>query len=142
MLAAGDVVGSGWTGRAALGAAPTLGDHRDLPIVHEDDTLVVLEQAGRTPRGAAASAGAKRRSVFDDLKEYLRRRGSRRPFVVHRIDRDTSGLVVFAKTAARRRLQGSVPPPRAGAGLLAVVYGQPSPRPARGATIWCGTSGR
>ena len=37
-------------------------------------------------------------SVFEDLKIYLWQRGRRRPFVVHRIDRDTSGLVLFAKS--------------------------------------------
>ncbi len=35
-------------------------------------------------------------SVYELLAEHLRAR-KRRPFVVHRIDRDTSGLVVFTK---------------------------------------------
>jgi 23S rRNA pseudouridine1911/1915/1917 synthase len=66
--------------------------------------------------------------VFEDLKIYLSRRGRRRPFVVHRIDRDTSGLVLFAKSEPaqltlkeqfKRHLPERV--------YLAVVYGVPSP---------------
>ena len=32
-------------------------------------------------------------------------RRQRRPFIVHRLDRDTSGLIVFAKSQGKRRLQ-------------------------------------
>jgi 23S rRNA pseudouridine1911/1915/1917 synthase len=59
---------------------------------------------------------------------HLRPHGKRRPLVVHRIDRDTSGLVVFAKTVRgqdalkdqfRRRDVERV--------YWAVVYGHPTP---------------
>jgi 23S rRNA pseudouridine1911/1915/1917 synthase len=66
--------------------------------------------------------------VFDDLKEYLRRRGRRRPFVVHRIDRDTSGLVVFAKSAsAQDELKGQFKRRLPERVYRAVVYGHPAP---------------
>src|SRR5262249_58251482 len=91
-LGAGDPVGL-WMdrpGRSKRRAA--LGDDRDLPIVYEDDAIVVLDKpagilAVPLPIGRREDA----RSVFEDLKQYLRRRGRRRPFVVHRIDLDTSG---------------------------------------------------
>jgi 23S rRNA pseudouridine1911/1915/1917 synthase len=46
------------------------------------------------------AAGAEReQTVYWILAEYLRKKGEkRRPAVVHRLDRDTSGLMVFAKS--------------------------------------------
>ncbi len=128
-LAAGDVVRA-WMDRPGTAKRrATLGDDRDLPILYEDDTLVVLNKPPgllSVPLPLRRSANAP--SVFDDLKEYLWHRGRRRPLVVHRIDRDTSGLVVFAKAAAaqeqlkeqfKRHLPERV--------YHAVVYGHPSP---------------
>ena len=107
----------------------TLGDDRDLPIVYEDDTLVVLDKpAGLLAVPLPLRRRENARSVFDDLKEYLRRRGRRRPFVVHRIDRDTSGLVVFAKSAAAQdHLKGQFKRHLPERVYQAVVYGHPSP---------------
>jgi 23S rRNA pseudouridine1911/1915/1917 synthase len=107
----------------------TLGDDRDLPIVYEDDTLIVLNK----PAGLLAVPLPPRRrydarSVFDDLKRYLHKRGRQRPFVVHRIDRDTSGLVLFAKTeGAQQTLKDQFKQRQPQRVYQAVVYGQPSP---------------
>jgi 23S rRNA pseudouridine1911/1915/1917 synthase len=58
----------------------------------------------------------------------MRSHGKRKPLVVHRIDRDTSGVVVFAKDrqtqAALKRQFRSRTPERV---YLAVVYGHPDP---------------
>src|SRR4029077_11820937 len=75
-----------------------LGEQRDLPIVYEDDAVIVLNKpAGLLAVPLPLQRRNEARSVFEDLKIYLSRHGRRRPFVVHRIDRDTSGLVLFAK---------------------------------------------
>ena len=107
--------------RAVLGAA------RDLPILHEDDAIVVVNK----PPGILAVPLRRRadaRSVLDDLEQYLRKRSKRRPFVVHRIDRDTSGLVVFARmAAAQERLKEQFKRHRPERVYLAVVYGHPDP---------------
>jgi 23S rRNA pseudouridine1911/1915/1917 synthase len=106
----------------------TLGDERDLPIVYEDDALIVLDKpAGllAVPLPTGRRGGA--RSVFEDLKAYLHQRG-RRPLVVHRIDRDTSGLVLFAKTAAAHEaLKAQFKRHEPERVYLAVVYGHPTP---------------
>src|SRR5262249_10450076 len=99
-VAAGDVVRLWMDRPGSARRRATLGARRDLPIVYEADPLVVLNKpaglpAVPLPRERRADA----RSVFEDLEDYLVR-ARRRPFVVHRIDRDTSGLVLFAKTAA------------------------------------------
>jgi 23S rRNA pseudouridine1911/1915/1917 synthase len=127
-LAAGDVVGV-WLDRPGTARTPpaALGDDRDLPIVYEDDALVVLNK----PAGVLAvplAPGSDARSVFADLKRYLGRRRRRGAFVVHRIDRDTSGLVVFARNAgAQDRLKAQFKQRVAERIYLAVVYGQPAP---------------
>jgi len=111
------------SGRARL----SLGELRDLPIVYEDAAIVVLNK----PAGILAVPLERRgeaRSVFEDLKAHLKKHRGGRPLVVHRIDRDTSGLVVFAKNLRaqaalkaqfKRRLPERV--------YLAVVYGRPTP---------------
>jgi 23S rRNA pseudouridine1911/1915/1917 synthase len=128
-VAAGDVVRLWMDRPGSARRRATLGEERDLPIVYEDDHLVVLDKppgllAVPLPRERRSDA----RSVFDDLKAYLAHR-RRRPFVVHRIDRDTSGLVLFAKTSADQDMLKAQfkrhEPERV---YLAVVYGQPSPR--------------
>lgn len=104
-----------------------LGDDRDLPILYEDSTIVVLNK----PPGVLSVPLERRgdeRSVYEDLKSYLARRRQPRPFVVHRIDRDTSGLVVFARTAAaQQRLREQFKRHKPQRIYLAVVYGHPAP---------------
>jgi len=128
-LREGDVVRL-WTDRpGSARRRASLGERRDLPIVYEDDMLVVLNK----PPGLLAvplpvDRRSDARSVFEDLKAYLSTRGRRRPFVVHRIDRDTSGLVVFAKSAAAQQaLKAQFKRREPERVYLAIVYGRPSP---------------
>jgi len=54
--------------------------------------------------------------------------GAHRPGIVHRLDKDTSGLLVVAKTeAALRHLQAEIAAKRATRDYLALVWGRPSP---------------
>src|SRR3954468_16888065 len=107
----------------------SLGDERDLPIVYEDDSVVVLNKpAGLLAVPLPLQRRNDARSVFEDLKIYLSRRGRRRPFVVHRIDRDTSGLVLFAKAeGAQLALKEQFKRHTPERVYQAVVYGLPSP---------------
>ena len=99
----------------------------DVWIVHEDaDLIVVNKPPGLLTVPLERKADAS--SVQEQLTDHLRPRGKRRPLVVHRIDRDTSGLVVFALTAdARERLQAQFRRHEAERIYQAVVYGRPSP---------------
>lgn len=77
-----------------------------LKILHEDeDVLVVDKEAGLL--SIAANTEEEELTAYRQLTEYVRRDNSRsRIFVVHRLDRDTSGVMVFAKTeAAKETLQ-------------------------------------
>jgi len=100
----------------------------ELPIVYQDDAIIVVNK----PAGLLAVPLASRSdapSVQDELVAHLHSRGRHRPLVVHRIDRDTSGLVVFATRAdAQARLRTQFRRHEPERVYLAVVYGHPSPR--------------
>ena len=75
---------------------------RHLDIVYEDDSLVVVNKpAGLLSVPLERNAGLS--SVLEQLTDRYRSHGKLRPFVVHRIDQDSSGLVVFAKDAGTQR---------------------------------------
>jgi 23S rRNA pseudouridine1911/1915/1917 synthase len=103
----------------------------DLIIRYEDAALVVVDK----PAGLLSVPLARRSdaaSVVDQLEDHLRARGRIRPLVVHRIDRDTSGLVVFAKqTGAFRSLKDQFRRREAERVYLAIVYGCPEPASGR-----------
>jgi 23S rRNA pseudouridine1911/1915/1917 synthase len=98
-----------------------------LEILYEDDLLLVVNK----PAGLLVVPLPRRDStptVYDQVQQHLRPRGKRRPLVVHRIDRDTSGLVVFAKDAgAQERLKEQFRRREPERVYLAVVYGHPDP---------------
>lgn len=82
---------------------------KDFSILHEDrDILVVNKPAGLLTMGTEKD---KIRTAYAMLTDYVRKgcaKSSKRIFIVHRLDRDTSGLLVFAKTVeAKKRLQGN-----------------------------------
>jgi 23S rRNA pseudouridine1911/1915/1917 synthase len=80
-----------------------------IKIIYEDDAVIVTEK----PPGllTIASETEKTKTAYYQLNEYLKQRVSgagERIFIVHRLDRDTSGLIVFAKNeAVKRMLQGT-----------------------------------
>ena len=99
----------------------------DLNIVYEDAALLVVDK----PAGLLVVPLERRfeaPSVYDQIETHFRSRGRRRPFVVHRIDRDTSGLVVFAKDGPEQhRLKEQFKRREPERVYQAVVYGHPDP---------------
>ena len=80
---------------------------RGLEIIHEDrDILVVDKPAGLLTVGTDTD---KTRTAYFILTDYVRKGYSKsrnRIFIVHRLDRETSGILVFAKNIeAKLRLQ-------------------------------------
>jgi tRNA pseudouridine32 synthase/23S rRNA pseudouridine746 synthase/23S rRNA pseudouridine1911/1915/1917 synthase len=97
---------------------------RGLLLLYEDpDILVVDKPAGLLTIGTATD---KTRTAYFILTDYVRKgrgRGPNRVFIVHRLDRETSGLLVFAKSeTAKLRLQGQWPETEKK--YLAVVHGR------------------
>jgi tRNA pseudouridine32 synthase/23S rRNA pseudouridine746 synthase/23S rRNA pseudouridine1911/1915/1917 synthase len=81
---------------------------RDLTILHEDrDVMVVAKPCGLLTIGTERD---KSRTVHTLLNDYVRKgdhRSRNRIYVVHRLDRETSGILVFARSeAAKLKLQG------------------------------------
>jgi 23S rRNA pseudouridine1911/1915/1917 synthase len=73
-----------------------------LSIVYEDDHVLVVDKpAGMVVHpGAGRSHGTLAAAVLAHAPETAGVGGPRRPGIVHRLDKDTSGLLVVAKTAA------------------------------------------
>jgi 23S rRNA pseudouridine1911/1915/1917 synthase len=68
-----------------------------LVLLYEDRDIIVVDK----PAGllSIANWGERDKTVYRILYEYLRKKGEkRRPAVVHRLDRDTSGVMIFAKS--------------------------------------------
>jgi 23S rRNA pseudouridine1911/1915/1917 synthase len=98
-----------------------------LRLVHEDDDLLVVDK----PPGLLTIATEREheRTVYRLLFDYVAAQGgaTTRPrlFVVHRLDRETSGLLVFAKSAAvKRALQAQFAARRVERGYVAIVEGR------------------
>jgi RluA family pseudouridine synthase len=69
-----------------------------VDVAHEDDRLIaVVKPAGQaTAPGGGIAPGA---SLQEQVAEHI----GARAFLVHRLDRDTSGVIVFARDSAEHR---------------------------------------
>jgi 23S rRNA-/tRNA-specific pseudouridylate synthase len=73
-------------------------EHSGLKIVHLDDTVMVVDK----PTGllSIGSEREKERTAHRLLNEHLKtltRSRLQQAFIIHRLDRETSGLMVFAR---------------------------------------------
>ncbi|MBP1970658.1 tRNA pseudouridine32 synthase/23S rRNA pseudouridine746 synthase/23S rRNA pseudouridine1911/1915/1917 synthase [Virgibacillus natechei] len=76
-----------------------------MSILHEDEDIIVInKEAGLL---SIATEKEKKQTAHHQLMEYVRREDPQnRIFVVHRLDKDTSGVMMFAKSEkAKRTLQ-------------------------------------
>lgn len=79
-----------------------------FPVVYEDTSIIVIEK----PPGllTVSTEKVKTKTAYYALTDYVQSTGptgQERIFIVHRLDRDASGLLVFAKSeAVKRALQG------------------------------------
>jgi len=64
-------------------------------ILHIDDDIIVLNK----PYGLAVQGGSKIAVSLDDALEFLVPEGCEKPRLVHRLDRETSGLILLARSA-------------------------------------------
>ena len=77
-------------------------NNRLLKIVYEDAYIIVVEKM----QGLLSvnTERQKERTAYTILNEYVQRSGRQfRVFIVHRLDRDTSGLMMFAKDEKTQR---------------------------------------
>jgi 23S rRNA pseudouridine1911/1915/1917 synthase len=91
--------------RVELGGRGRIPFPKGLGLVYQDEAIVVVDKPSRLL--TVASERERDRTAYRLLWEYLQARRPRtRPFIVHRLDRETSGLLVFAKSPeAKQHLQ-------------------------------------
>ena len=85
-------------------ATDNISDELDLEILYQDDDIIVINK----PRGVVMypSAGNKTGTLVQNVLSITHLSalgGPTRPGVVHRLDKDTSGIVVLAKSDAAYR---------------------------------------
>ena len=91
----------------------------------EDDYLLIINK----PAGMAVQGGSKTRRHVDMFLAEMARETGARPRLAHRLDRDTSGVLVIAKTRAVAATLGRQFSSRAVRKIYwAVVHGVPRPR--------------
>ena len=90
--------------RVELAAPPPPACPQPLGLLHEDQDILVVDK----PSGllSVATEGERTRTAYRLLRDWVAARGpaGARLFIVHRLDRETSGLIVFAKTVSAKRV--------------------------------------
>lgn len=92
-------------------------------VLYEDEEVLALNK----PAGLAVQGGTKTHQHIDRLLSAWGE-GMERPRLVHRLDRDTSGVLILGKTpSAAARLSGAFAKRRAQKTYWAIVAGNPKP---------------
>ncbi|MFA7638207.1 MAG: RluA family pseudouridine synthase, partial [Parvibaculum sp.] len=94
-------------------------------VIHKDKSILVLNK----PAGLAVQGGTKTERHIDGMLDALTFDAAERPRLVHRLDRDTSGVLVLARTAkAAAALARSFKERDTRKIYWALVVGVPTPR--------------
>jgi 23S rRNA pseudouridine955/2504/2580 synthase len=108
-------------------------------VLHRDEAVIVLDK----PPGLAVQGGSGTERHLDGLLDALRFGGEERPRLVHRLDRDTSGVLVLARTApAAAALSRAFRDKTTRKIYWAVVVGAPKPAQGRVSLALAKTPGR
>jgi len=102
-----------------------------LRLVHVDAAVIVVDKpAGLVVHpGAGHATGTLVNGILARFPEVARVGEPSRPGIVHRLDRDTSGLMVVARTpAAYDDLVAALAGRRVGREYVALAWGRPEPR--------------
>jgi 23S rRNA pseudouridine1911/1915/1917 synthase len=114
---------------------PLKAEAEDIPldVVYEDNSLAVINKpagmmvhAGAGSSEAARNRGTLVNALLHHFSNLSQLGGELRPGIVHRLDKDTSGLIVVAKSdAAHRRLAEQFSGRKVKKKYLALVQGWP-----------------
>jgi len=118
--------------------AEVVGENIPLDVIHEDSDIIIINKpAGLVVHPAAGHpSGTLVNALLYHCSDLAGIGGEMRPGIVHRLDRDTSGVMVVAKNEramtllARQFKAGSV-----GKEYIALVHGVPDPRSGRIETL-------
>ncbi len=70
----------------------------DLPHVHADDDVIVINKPAGVPSAPTRQQAAG--TAHEALRQWLRAQGQAAPHLVHRLDADTTGALLFARHKA------------------------------------------
>src|SRR5437762_11932042 len=73
---------------------PELRDHARSLLIHEDAHILVFNK----PAGLAVQGGSGVARSLEDLLGAFAKSNGKRPRLVHRLDRETSGVIIAART--------------------------------------------
>ncbi|MSP82768.1 MAG: RluA family pseudouridine synthase [Alphaproteobacteria bacterium] len=91
-------------------------------VLHRDERVIVIDK----PAGLAVQGGSNQTRHLDAMLDALRFGSAERPRLVHRLDQDTSGVLVLARTGAvARDLSAQFRGREVHKLYLAVVVGRP-----------------
>lgn len=98
-------------------------------VICEDEALIALDK----PAGLSSQGGRIEAATLDDMLAAFARSNGKRPRLVHRLDRDTSGVILAAKTRPAAAFLGKALMGRKvkKTYLAIVAPGAPSPREGR-----------
>lgn len=104
-----------------------------LEIVHEDESLLVVNKSAKMPvhPGAGRTKGTLVNALLHHVQERLPHASDEpfRPGIVHRLDMDTTGLLVVAKNdLSHRALQAQFETRSVKRHYVGIVWGVPEPR--------------
>ncbi len=92
-------------------------------VLYKDNDLLVINK----PPGLAVQGGTKINCCIDDISETLKFGLETKPLIVHRLDKDTSGVLLLARTVgAAAALSKLLREKQIQKDYLAIVYGTPS----------------
>jgi len=120
-------------GPAPSPAAPKPVSERDAAalqrlVIYRDEAVIALDK----PQGMAVQGGPGLTRHLDGMLDALRFGAAERPRLVHRLDRDTSGVLILARTAAAAtRLAAAFRGRDAEKTYWAVTVGRPTPQEGR-----------
>jgi len=93
-------------------------------VLYRDDSVIALDK----PQGMAVQGGPGIAKHIDGMLDALRFGAEERPRLVHRLDRDTTGVLLLARTAAAAsRLASAFRGRDAAKTYWAIVVGRPHP---------------
>ena len=105
-LSSGDlvVVRAGKVAGAGSAGARTDSLARGVSVLHEDDDIIVVEKPFNLSVSRPVTAGAIVKSsdqetyLLTNINAYLSKRRGQKALLVHQVDKEASGVVLFAKT--------------------------------------------
>lgn len=74
---------------------PILYHDYEIPILYEDADLIVIDKPARLL--TIATANEKELTAYHMISQYVNQKEHKKVFIIHRLDQETSGVLMFAK---------------------------------------------